>query len=66
MGSVSIRDVLKNSFLDNFVNNIPIMDIILTLGVAFIFSIITFFWICVKNLKNYTYFKNMCNLNYVL
>ena len=43
MGSVSIRDVLKNSFLDNFVNNIPIMDIILTLGVAFIFSIITFF-----------------------
>lgn len=43
MESLSVRDVLKNSFLDNFVNNIPIMDIILTLGVSFVFSIITFF-----------------------
>lgn len=40
---MSIRDVLKNSFVEKFLTNISIIDIILTLGIASIFSIIIYF-----------------------
>jgi len=43
MDSVGIRDILKKSFLNNFANNVPIMDMVLTLGVSFVFSVIIFF-----------------------
>lgn len=40
---MSIRDVLKNSFVEKFLTNISIIDIILTLGIASVFSIIIYF-----------------------
>lgn len=43
MDSVGIRDILKKNFLNNFANNVPIMDMVLTLGVSFVFSVIIFF-----------------------
>ena len=56
MGSLSIRDVLKKSFVENFVNNVPITDIILTLGVALVFAIIIFFVYKITS-KNIIYSK---------
>lgn len=40
---MSTKDVLKNSFVEKFLSNISIIDIILTLGIASVFSIIIYF-----------------------
>lgn len=40
---MSVKDVLKNSFVEKFLSNISIIDIILTLGIASVFSIIIYF-----------------------
>ena len=40
---MSVNDVLKNSFVEKFLSNISIIDIILTLGIASVFSIIIYF-----------------------
>lgn len=56
MNGLSIKDVLKKSFVDNFVNNVPITDIIITMGVAFVFAIIIF-WVYKVTSKNIIYSK---------
>lgn len=43
MGNLSVREVLKNSFLENFVNNVSVLDILLTFIVAAFFACIIYF-----------------------
>ncbi len=43
MSDFNFSDIFKNKFLDNFTNSIPFSTVIITLVVAFIFSLIVFY-----------------------
>ena len=56
MESINFKDIFKNGFLDNFSNSIPISTIIITLGVAFLLSILVFYFYKLTT-KNVIYSK---------
>jgi len=56
MEQINFKDIFKNGFLDNFSNSIPISTIIITLGVAFLLSILVFYFYKLTT-KNVIYSK---------